>query len=97
MTVFHLFGSGFELQFDVWNKEKKAAFKATEYSTLIMGVKKTCLKTSRLLRKSGMVWIGEDKPRGQAAFSILTAQTLNSGILETGSRAPFVSLFTAAS
>lgn len=38
-----------------------------------------------------------DKPRGQAAFSILTAQTLNSGILETGSRAPFVSLFTAAS
>ena len=38
-----------------------------------------------------------DKPEVYAAFSILTAQTLNSGILETGSRAPLVSMFTAAS
>jgi hypothetical protein len=55
--VFHLFGSGVGLQFDAWNKKKKPVFKATEYSTLIMGVKKTCLKTSYLLRKSGMAWI----------------------------------------
>ncbi len=33
----------------------------------------------------------------QAAFSILTAQILYSGIFDTGSSAPMVNLFTAAS
>lgn len=38
--VFRLFRSGFGLQLDARNKEMKPAFKATEYSTLITGIKK---------------------------------------------------------
>jgi len=85
--------------FDPWHKGNLAVAPSAkgQMEAATGGNVSSRWKPTRFDKEDSQAWRQSLPDQAAQAFAILTAHTLNSGILHTGSRAALVSRFAAAS